>query len=238
MVRKLFVLFFRELKSALRDSMTIVILIMPVLMAIGITLFAPGINDTTINFALLNSDDPVHVEYMEEYAKIRGWSSPSDKLPTGVGKWPVSLVRKYAKQNKLLQLMLEGKLPEGTPGLNTAMVHLAEDKARMYARMYGKSNFDEGGAFVDIPYVIKKYGIVPEEVYAGLNYGSDSHNHAEMAEILRKTMDAVVSNKQKGLTTQWDDAVSGILDAYLGEVPEVRQMMGILPVFTRFVSAI
>lgn len=95
-----------------------------------------------------------------------------------------------------------------------------EDKARMYARMYGKSNFDEGGAFVDIPYVIKKYGIVPEEVYGGLNYGSESHNHAEMAEILRKTMDAVISNKQKTLTTQWDDAVSGILDAYLGKIPE------------------
>ncbi len=52
MLRKLFVLFFREVKSALRDSMTLVILVMPVLLAIGIVLFAPGINDTTINFAL------------------------------------------------------------------------------------------------------------------------------------------------------------------------------------------
>ena len=95
-----------------------------------------------------------------------------------------------------------------------------EDKARMYARMYGLSNFDEGGAFVDIPYVIRKYGIVPEEVYKGLNYGSESHNHAEMAEILKSTMKAVVSNPQKTLTTQWPEAISGILDAYLGVVPE------------------
>ena len=74
--------------------------------------------------------------FMDEYAKTRGWNSPSDKLPTGVGKWPANLVKKYAKQNRLLQLMLAGKLPEDTQGLNTAMIHLAEDKARIYNEKY------------------------------------------------------------------------------------------------------
>lgn len=95
-----------------------------------------------------------------------------------------------------------------------------EDKAEMYVRMHGKNNFDEGGAFVDIPHVIRQYGIVPEEVYKGLNYDSELHNHSEMAEILRSTMDAVVKNKQGSLTPQWDEAVDGILDAYLGKIPE------------------
>ncbi len=95
-----------------------------------------------------------------------------------------------------------------------------EDKARKYVRMHGKSNFDEGGAFVDIPHVIKKYGIVPQEVYKGLNYGTNTHNHAEMAEILKAMMDAVIKNPQRSLTKQWDDAISGVLDAYLGEAPE------------------
>ena len=74
--------------------------------------------------------------FMDEYAKTRGWSSPPDKLPTGVGKWPVNLVKKYAKQNRLLQLMLAGTLPENTPIIDVAMKRLAEDKARMYNEKY------------------------------------------------------------------------------------------------------
>jgi bleomycin hydrolase len=44
-----------------------------------------------------------------------------------------------------------------------------ESKAEKYVRMDGKINFSEGGAFHDIPFVIRNYGIVPKEVYAGLN---------------------------------------------------------------------
>jgi len=74
--------------------------------------------------------------FMDEYAKTRGWSSPSDKLPTGVGKWPANLVKKYAKQNRLLQLMLAGNLPESTPVIDVAMKRLAKDKAKMYNEKY------------------------------------------------------------------------------------------------------
>ena len=52
-------------------------------------------------------------------------------------------------------------------------------KAENYLRMYGTFNFGQGGAFHDIPWVIKRYGIVPESVYKGLNYGSDIHLHEE-----------------------------------------------------------
>ena len=44
-------------------------------------------------------------------------------------------------------------------------------KAENYLRMYGTFTFGPGGAFHDIPWVIRRYGIVPEEVYQGLNYG-------------------------------------------------------------------
>ena len=40
-------------------------------------------------------------------------------------------------------------------------------KAENYLRMYGTFNFGQGGAFHDIPWVIERYGIVPEEVYKG-----------------------------------------------------------------------
>src|SRR6056300_1056536 len=55
-----------------------------------------------------------------------------------------------------------------------------EDKAANYVRMHGATNFGQGGAFHDIPHVIKKYGIMPQEAYKGLNYGLESHNHGEM----------------------------------------------------------
>lgn len=97
-------------------------------------------------------------------------------------------------------------------------------KAEKYIRMDGKSNFDEGGAFHDIAWVIKKYGIVPLSAYAGLNYGSDRHNHAEMAAVLKGAMKGVLKRVQElrdgeMLSSAWSNAIEGILNAYLGTVP-------------------
>jgi len=94
-----------------------------------------------------------------------------------------------------------------------------EEKAVNYVRMHGNFNFGPGGAFYDIPYVAKKYGIVPEEAYKGLEYGESDHNHSEMDAILRATVEQIVKAPQGKLTTSWKKAVAGILDAYLGEVP-------------------
>lgn len=81
--------------------------------------------------------DMVHRSYfMDEYAKEQGWSSPEDRLPTGVGKWPVKLVKTYAKSNMLLTMMLEDRLPENTPALKRAMSRLFQDKADMYNEKY------------------------------------------------------------------------------------------------------
>jgi bleomycin hydrolase len=95
-----------------------------------------------------------------------------------------------------------------------------EDKADNYVRMHGTANFSQGGAFHDIPHVIKKYGIVPQEAYKGLNYGLESHNHSEMEAALKGFLDAIIANKQGKLTTSWKPAFNAILDAYLGAVPE------------------
>lgn len=101
-----------------------------------------------------------------------------------------------------------------------------EDKAEKYIRMHGEINFGEGGAFHDIPYVIEKYGIVPESVYTGLNYGSDKHNHSEMEAVLKAMCDAIIHSRQGHLTTSWKQAISGVLDAYLGPVPESFEYQG------------
>jgi len=95
------------------------------------------------------------------------------------------------------------------------------DKADKYVRMHGKSNFGQGGGFWDIPYVLKNYGIVPEEVYNGKNYGGgEKHNHSELEAVLTAIVKTVTDNPQKTLTTSWKKAYTSVVDAYLGTVPE------------------
>jgi len=99
-------------------------------------------------------------------------------------------------------------------------------KAETYVRMNGMHNFGPGGAFHDLPWVIKRYGIVPEEVYKGLNYGYNKHNHAEMDAVLKGIVDAVKANPQGKLTTSWKSAFAGAIDAYLGPVPKTFTYQG------------
>ncbi|GAB4285627.1 MAG: C1 family peptidase [Marinilabiliales bacterium] len=95
-----------------------------------------------------------------------------------------------------------------------------EEKAEKYVRMHGTINFGGGGAVNDPIDIIKKYGIVPEEVYKGLNYGEDNHVHAEIESVLKAYLDAVIENKNKKLSTAWMRGFKKILDSYFGEVPE------------------
>lgn len=98
-------------------------------------------------------------------------------------------------------------------------------KAEKYIRTDGNTNFDEGGAFHDIPWVIKRFGIVPQEVFKGLNYGTPGHTHSELSAVLKGAMNGLLKCRQElsgddHLTTAWPIAIRGILNAYLGFVPE------------------
>lgn len=93
-------------------------------------------------------------------------------------------------------------------------------KAENYLRMYGTFNFGQGGAFHDIPWVIERYGIVPEETYKGLEYGEEAHNHDEMEAMMAAALKAIVDKPQGDkLTPNWKKAIEGIVDAYLGDIP-------------------
>ncbi|NOQ25921.1 MAG: aminopeptidase [Bacteroidales bacterium] len=95
--------------------------------------------------------------------------------------------------------------------------HSYSDKAIDYVRWQGNLNFGGGGGFNDITNAIKKYGLVTEEVYAGLNYGTDKFVHSELDAVLLGYMEQVIKNKNKELSTAWHYGFNGILDAYLGE---------------------
>jgi bleomycin hydrolase len=94
------------------------------------------------------------------------------------------------------------------------------EKARKYVRVHGKLNFAQGGEAPDIFYVLEKYGAMPQEAYAGLNYGTDVNRHGELEMALKSYLDAIIKNKNGTLSTAWESGFMAILDAYLGEVPE------------------
>ena len=100
------------------------------------------------------------------------------------------------------------------------------DKADRYVRMYGATNFAAGGSIMDVPYVWKRYGAIPESAYPGLNYGEEKHVHGELDAILKAYLDVVVKKPNKRISTAWRQGVEAILDAYLGEVPETFEVDG------------
>jgi bleomycin hydrolase len=101
-----------------------------------------------------------------------------------------------------------------------------EDKAGMYVRYHGNKAFGSGGAAHDVTYVFKNYGIVPEEVYNGLVIGETKPIHGEMDAVLKGYLESVTKNANKQLTPVWFKGFIGILDAYLGSVPEKFRYKG------------
>jgi ABC-2 type transport system permease protein len=85
MINKLFVIFRKDFLTARRDAMATYIMVVPLILAMGITLFAPGLNDTTVKLAMLKSDDIEHIEYMKQFSKVELFDS-MDELERRVEK--------------------------------------------------------------------------------------------------------------------------------------------------------
>ena len=101
--------------------------------------------------------------------------------------------------------------------------HSFMDKAEKYVRMHGTINFAEGGASHDVTEGIKAHGIVPFEVYPGLNYGTEKPDFHELSVVLKAYLDAVVKTGDKSgkaLSTAWKRGFDAILDEYFGPLPE------------------
>lgn len=112
--------------------------------------------------------------------------------------------------------------------------NMYSEKANKYIRMHGKIEFAAGGSSMDVLNCIKKYGIVPNEAYEGLNYGEKKHIHGEMDLVLKAMLNAVIENYEKTnspsnrahLSTAWKSAYLGALDAYMGVTPTEFEYKG------------
>lgn len=104
--------------------------------------------------------------------------------------------------------------------------HTYPYKAYNYIRMHGKANHSQGGQSHDVIDRIRRYGIVPEDVYPGMNIEEKRHNHGEMSSILNALLQAVLKRRGKRVTPRWLEAYEAVLDIYLGKPPETFTYKG------------
>ena len=123
-------------------------------------------------------------------------------------------------------------LRKGGPELDISEMfivrHAYIDKAKKFMRMNGNITFAQGGSWGDVLNMTMQYGAMPEEAYTGLNYGEAKHSHYELAEAMEAYLRAVLNRGQKNskLTDAWLAGFIGILDAYLGPLPETFSYKG------------
>lgn len=106
--------------------------------------------------------------------------------------------------------------------------HTYQDRAMQTVRTHGDVSFSQGGAFSDVIYGMRNYGLVPEEcMRPGVMYGDSLSNHNELSALTDAMVAAIAKNeKLTKLQTNtkgellWAKAVKAVHDIYLGTYPE------------------
>jgi|GEM_PF-44913 len=94
-----------------------------------------------------------------------------------------------------------------------------ERKAQNYLWRQGKTNFGEGALAHDYINTIEAAGLVPEQVFPGNRAeGGSGHDHAEVEAVVGGMLKALEGRGKLG--HRWHDAVSAVLDVYVGSAPE------------------
>ncbi len=103
--------------------------------------------------------------------------------------------------------------------------HVYREKADAYYRMHGNNTFGPGGLGHDVMTAIAQWGIVREGDFSGLWPYETRHNHDELQNVLQGDLDAVLRSRP-GPSPKWSKGFDGILDAYLGPLPETIRVDG------------
>lgn len=77
-MRKVFSVFQRDIKIALKDPMIIWIGIAPIILAIVVALISPGVNDSMLNLAVDKSIDKEYTDKIENYANVEFYDNVKD----------------------------------------------------------------------------------------------------------------------------------------------------------------
>lgn len=117
------------------------------------------------------------------------------------------------------EMIRMGKQPVEISQIYTARNAYIE-KGKNYVRMHGAITLGDGGALHDVINMYRQYGALPQNVYTGLNYGTANNKFAEMQAMGEGILQAVVKNPNGELSPNWVKAYTGVIDSYLGEVPQ------------------
>ena len=114
------------------------------------------------------------------------------------------------------------------------------DRAVVKVRMHGDAQFSQGGSAYDVLYVLKTYGICPEEAMPapGTMYGDTLNNFNEFVGVMEPYVEAVAKSEAKTITPTWKNGLQGILDAYLGKCPETFKYEGKTYTPTQFAQSL
>ena len=93
-------------------------------------------------------------------------------------------------------------------------------KIQRHLKLKGGNFFTPGGQFHDMIWVLKNYGIVPEEVYSGKGRGEADHNHADMDTVFSWFVKDCIDNGITELDDWQTKFIDSALNYYLGKVPE------------------
>jgi aminopeptidase C len=81
----------------------------------------------------------------------------------------------------------------------------------------GEGNIGQGSLSHTFMNAYRQVGIVPEEVYKGINYDSERHNHSELVQYMKAIADVAVKNKKR--SPEYDKLIENLFDTYLGKLP-------------------
>ena len=93
------------------------------------------------------------------------------------------------------------------------------EKARRFVQQRGNSLFAEGSESNAVARIWKKYGVVPMEVYTGLQPGQKFHDHSKM---FKEMHDYLMSVKENNAWNEGEvlSTIKSIMNHYIGTPPE------------------
>ena len=89
----------------------------------------------------------------------------------------------------------------------------------------GKGNLGQGSVGHDWIVEFTKNGIVPDEVYTGLNYGLPNHSHGELNAFVNAIATVPVQRKKE--SDQYLTIIDAVLDTYFGKSPSSFTYKGV-----------
>ncbi len=129
--------------------------------------------------------------------------------------------------NSLLEaeLLRKGQAAEDLSEMYTARYSYIR-KVYRYLETKGAIYFTPGGQFHDVLYVIRNYGMVPDQVYPGLTGKHKSHDHGELDTLMSRFVKAMLADGKTEPSAGDMKTIDQWLDQYLGEVPTTFSYKG------------